>query len=212
MSVLTQSKSPRAQQLVIDYAKSSADPELQLRAIRYVGRSGTKDTQQQLAAVYPTATDTRVKQEIIRSLMSSGASDSLLAIAKSEKDQNLRNGEHIPNLAASDATPAIRIGRLVFHRDLDPGVEEDDRLHAGGSRRCEERDRNGAQRNGSGDEVIHRSAPGWNDEKQGCDGLYDGAAEVTNRRLVCRRMRALLWPRGPDSHAPGAVLRSHQRD
>ncbi len=108
LSVLTQSKSPRAQQVLTDYAKAGADPELQLRAIRYIGRTGTKDAQTQVAAIYPTVSDTRVKQEIIRSLMASGGSDSLLNIAKTEKDQNLRN-EAVRDLAVSESTPAATL-------------------------------------------------------------------------------------------------------
>jgi hypothetical protein len=108
MSILTQTKSPRAQQVLSDYAKSTADPDLQLRAIRYMGRTETKETRQQLAGMYPSVTDARVKQEIIRSLASSGESDALLGIAKSEKDQGLRTSA-IRDLASSENTPAATV-------------------------------------------------------------------------------------------------------
>ncbi len=124
MAVLTQSKSPHAQQAVTEYAKSGTDPDLQIRAIRYMGRSGgnsNKDTQQLLAGIYPTASDTRVKREIIRSMMTSGASDSLLAIARSEKDESLRN-EAVHSLAASDSTPVATLTSF-YSSDTDPATK-----------------------------------------------------------------------------------------
>jgi tetratricopeptide (TPR) repeat protein len=89
--VLTQSRSPRAQQLLNDYAKGGGNPDLQLQAIRYLGQSRSRDVQQQLGGIYGTATDARVKATIIDSLSNSRAFDALMNIAKTEKDDRLRN-------------------------------------------------------------------------------------------------------------------------
>lgn len=89
--VLTQSRSPRAQQLLSDYAKGGGNPDLQLQAIRYLGQTGSRDSQQQLGGIYGTVNDARVKGTIIDSLSSTRAWDSLLNIAKTEKDTDLRN-------------------------------------------------------------------------------------------------------------------------
>jgi TolA-binding protein len=89
--VLTQSRSPRAQQLLSDYAKGGGNPDLQLQAIRYLGQTGSKDSQQQLGGIYGTVNDARVKGTIIDSLSNTRAWDSLLNIAKTEKDADLRN-------------------------------------------------------------------------------------------------------------------------
>ena len=88
--VLTQNRSARAQQVLADYAKGAGNPDLQLRAIRYIGMSGTPEARQQLVAVYGTSSDPAVKREIIRSLMVSRAVDPLFNVAKSEKDAGLR--------------------------------------------------------------------------------------------------------------------------
>ena len=88
--VISQNKSPRAQQALLDYAKGSGNPDLQLHAIQYVGMSGTKDAQQQLVSIYTSSSDARVKAAILQSLMQARASDALMNIAKSEKDANLR--------------------------------------------------------------------------------------------------------------------------
>jgi len=121
MSALAQNKSPQAQQALTDYAKAATDPDLQLRAIRYVGRSGMKDTEQQLAGLYTSAGDSRVKQEILRSLMASGGGDSVLAIAKSEKDSTLRN-DAIRDLATSENTPAATLTGL-YEAEADPALK-----------------------------------------------------------------------------------------
>ncbi len=89
--VLSQNKSVRAQQALVDYAKAGGNPDLQLRAIQYVGMSGTKDAQQQLAAIYSATTDARAKSSIIQAMMMAHAIDALLNIAKTEKDASLRN-------------------------------------------------------------------------------------------------------------------------
>jgi HEAT repeat protein len=111
LSVLTQSRSTRAQQVISDYAKSAADPNLQRRAIRYIGRSQTKENQQQIAALYPTASNAQVREEIISSLSNAGSTDALLNIIRSEKDPDLRN-RAIRSLANSDTTPTATITAL----------------------------------------------------------------------------------------------------
>jgi tetratricopeptide (TPR) repeat protein len=88
--VLTQNQSPRAKQILAQYAKGAGNPDLQVRAIRYMGMSGTSDARQQLMNIYSGSTDAAVKRQVIQSLMISNGKDSLLALAKSEKDEELR--------------------------------------------------------------------------------------------------------------------------
>ncbi|HVY93624.1 MAG TPA: HEAT repeat domain-containing protein, partial [Bryobacteraceae bacterium] len=102
--VLTQSRSPRAQQLLSDYAKGGGNPDLQLQAIRYLGQTGTRDAQQQLGAIYGTTSDLRVKTSIIDSLSGTRSWDALLNIAKTEKDANLRN-QAIRTIANNRSAP-----------------------------------------------------------------------------------------------------------
>jgi tetratricopeptide (TPR) repeat protein len=90
MFVLTQSRSPQAQTILMDYAKGSRNPDLQIRAIRFIGMAGTADSQQQLVNIYGSATDADVKKEILRSLITSGGSARLLDLARNEKDPALR--------------------------------------------------------------------------------------------------------------------------
>lgn len=114
--VLAQSRSPRAQQVLIDYAKGSGNPDLQLRAIQYVGTSGTKDSQQMLTGIYGSSTDARVKNSILQSLMVSHANDALMSIAKSEKDASLRDTA-IRYMAQNRGTPADGLLELYSTSD-----------------------------------------------------------------------------------------------
>ena len=120
MFVLTQSRTPRAHQVLTDYAKGAGNPDLQIRAIRYIGMSGTTEAQQQLVTVYGASSDTAVKREVIRSLMVSRARDPLFNLAKTEKDAELRleairqlgamrAGDQLTQLYASEASPENRI-------------------------------------------------------------------------------------------------------
>jgi tetratricopeptide (TPR) repeat protein len=97
MFVLTQSRLPRAQQVLTEYAKGAGNPDLQIRAIRYIGMSNTADGQQQLASIYSGSNDFGVKREILRTLMNSRSKESLFNLAKNEKDEALR-GEAIAQL------------------------------------------------------------------------------------------------------------------
>jgi tetratricopeptide (TPR) repeat protein len=111
MFVLTQNRSARAQQILAEYAKGVGNPDLQVRAIRYIGMSGTTEARQQLASIYSGSNDAAVKRQIIQSLMVSNGGDSLLAIAKSEKDEELR-GEAIRSLAISRSTTPETLASL----------------------------------------------------------------------------------------------------
>lgn len=119
MFVLTQSRSPRAQQVLTDYAKGGSNPDLQLRALRYIGMSGTSDAVTQLTSVYNASNDTVVKREIIRSLMVAKAGDALLNIAKTEKNVDLKT-EAIRNLGVTRANAPGLV--TLYNSELDKGI------------------------------------------------------------------------------------------
>jgi tetratricopeptide (TPR) repeat protein len=98
--VLAQNSTPEARKLLGDIARNSSNPDLQLKALRYMGMMGSKETRQDLAAVYNSTSDVRVKRAILQSFMVSGSRDLLLNAAKTEKDPGLRK-EAIRQLAVS---------------------------------------------------------------------------------------------------------------
>ena len=89
MFVLTQSRAPRAQQVISDFAKGSTNPDLQIRAIRYLGMAGSQNADQ-LTSIYSGTSDAEVKSAILRALLSEGASAKILDLVKAEKDPKLR--------------------------------------------------------------------------------------------------------------------------
>ncbi len=105
--VLAQSSSPKAQQSLEQVARGSANPDLQAKAIQYLGPRTTADrvfgvakrsqdsqpkanNGQLLSEIYNSSGDVNVKRQIINSLAGNGDSDRLLQIAKTEKSADLR--------------------------------------------------------------------------------------------------------------------------
>ena len=90
MFVLTQNRSPRAEQILTAYAKGAGNPDLQMKAIRYIGMSGTSEARQQLSSIYSASNDANVKRQILQSLTMSNSTDALSNLAKNEKDPELK--------------------------------------------------------------------------------------------------------------------------
>ena len=88
--LLTQSRSTRAREIISGIAKGGANPDLQLKAIRYVGMMNGTESRQILDDAYRATPDPAVKRAIIRSFMTSNDRTRLLGLAKSEKDDSLR--------------------------------------------------------------------------------------------------------------------------
>ena len=89
--VLTQNSTPEARKLLSDMARNSANPELQMKAIRYMGLIGSRDARNDLSAIYNSSSDVRMKRAILQSFMQSGSRDFLLNAAKSERNPELRH-------------------------------------------------------------------------------------------------------------------------
>jgi hypothetical protein len=109
-----QSGSPQAQELMTKVALGQSNPELQRKAVEYLGIFGgvgggveggvqggvsggvsgpnrsRGSAKQVLAEVYSSSSDAGVKRAVLRSYMLSGDRQSLLAAAKSEKDEGLK--------------------------------------------------------------------------------------------------------------------------
>lgn len=98
--VLVQNPSPEARKMIGDLARGASNPDLQLKAIRYMGMMGSEDTRNELASVYTASPDERVKIAILKSFMVSGSRGRLLTVAKSETNPELRR-EAIRQLAVS---------------------------------------------------------------------------------------------------------------
>ena len=100
MFVLAQNSSPEAHKLLADIARNSSNQDLQMKAIRYMGMMGNQASRSELASVYSSSSDPRVKRAILEAFMMSGSRDFLLNAAKTEKDPELRR-DAIKRLAMS---------------------------------------------------------------------------------------------------------------
>lgn len=98
--VLVQNPSPDAHKIIGDMARNTSNPDLQLKAIRYMGMMGSDESRKDLASVYASSSDVRVKSAILKSFMVSGSRGLLLSVAKSESNPELRL-EAIHQLAIS---------------------------------------------------------------------------------------------------------------
>jgi hypothetical protein len=89
--VLAQSNSPKAQTLLEQVAKGQGNPDLQLSAIRYLGEKRRQGGSNPiLAEIYGSSSDQNVKRAVLQAFESGRDKDRLLAIAKSEQNQDLR--------------------------------------------------------------------------------------------------------------------------
>lgn len=88
--VLAQSGSPQARQILTQVAKGQSNPELQIKAIQYLGMFGGGESRKALAEVYASSQDASIKRAILRSYMLSGDKEHLFEAAKNEKDDELK--------------------------------------------------------------------------------------------------------------------------
>jgi HEAT repeat protein len=117
--VLAQSNSPQARDVLKNIAKGGSTPELQNRAISYLGMHGGKESRAVLAEIYNATADVDSRKRIIRALAQGGEKERMLAIAQSEQNAELRAeavrqlGMHggqaeLAQLYAKESTPEIR--------------------------------------------------------------------------------------------------------
>jgi len=117
--VVAQSQSPAARNLLAGMAKGGGNPDLQSKAIEYLGIYGGHDNLQVLVDIYKSANDAQVKRTILNSFMVSGSRDNLLAVAKSESNPELKvhaiqllgnvgGSADLAQLYSAESTPEVK--------------------------------------------------------------------------------------------------------
>src|SRR5262249_3197360 len=104
--VLSQNRSDKAQQLLLNIAKGSNQPELQSKAIKWLAISGGRNNQV-LRDIYLASTSPEVKHQVLRSFIMNGDKETLLAIIRQEKSPDLRR-EGIKQLGPMGARAELR--------------------------------------------------------------------------------------------------------
>jgi hypothetical protein len=110
--VLSQNRAARARTVLANVAKNGSNPELRLSAIRHLGNRNDTESVQALDEIYRSTSDREVKQQILRSFMSSpnGGADRLAQLARTEKDEELQKMaiRYLGSQGRSDNTEALR--------------------------------------------------------------------------------------------------------
>jgi hypothetical protein len=89
--VLAQNSAPRAHQLLEQVARGNGNPDLQLKAIQYLGTTGRRQGGgQTLFEIYGSTTDDNIKRALLRALLTAGDTDHLMQVVKTEKSPELR--------------------------------------------------------------------------------------------------------------------------
>src|SRR6202034_3152761 len=88
--VIAQSGSPQARQILGRIANRQRNPDMQRKAVEYLGIFGGGEARKTLAEVYAKTSDEAVKRAVLKSYMISGDKEDLFAAAKSENDVWLR--------------------------------------------------------------------------------------------------------------------------
>ena len=89
--VLAQMGSDQAGNAIAEVARGNSSPELQRKAIQYLGVFGGPVNRKVLSEVYSSTTDNALRKQILNSFMVSGDLARVLAAAKTEKDPALRS-------------------------------------------------------------------------------------------------------------------------
>jgi hypothetical protein len=88
--VLAQIGSEQASAAIAEVARGNSSPELQRKAIQYLGVFGGPTNRKVLSEVYASNVDNVIRKQILNSFMVSGDKARVLAAAKTEKDPGLR--------------------------------------------------------------------------------------------------------------------------
>jgi hypothetical protein len=106
--VLVQTNSPEAQQLLTQTARGNVNPDLQLKAIQYLGMLGNQqNTGQALVDIYSGTSDLEVKRAVINSLfVQQGNIKYLIDLARKERDPELKR-ELVQRISLSHSKEAL---------------------------------------------------------------------------------------------------------
>lgn len=88
--VLSRSRDPQAQSMLLDVVNSAKDPALQLEAIQALAIYRPKDAGPTLVKVYQSTSDAKVKRAVVNGLFIAHDATRLVELARGEKDLNMK--------------------------------------------------------------------------------------------------------------------------
>ena len=105
--ILAQSSSEKAQEVVVATAKGTADPKLQVYAIRRLAIAGGHRNDQALRDIYAASTNPEVKKQVLRSFIINGDKEGVMNIIRHETSPDLKR-EAIRQLGPMGASSELR--------------------------------------------------------------------------------------------------------
>jgi hypothetical protein len=104
--VVSQSKAPRAKEILTSVAKGASGPDLQMDALQYLHLFGGADDRKVLSDVYSTSKDRDVKRQVVDALFIQGDARALVDMARKETDPAMRKQivERLSRMKAKEAT------------------------------------------------------------------------------------------------------------
>jgi HEAT repeat protein len=117
--VLSQSRTPRARDVITGVAKSASNPDLKVAAIRYLGRTSGPEVLQALEDIYRSTSDVDVKRAVMQALSTARATDRLSSLARTEKDADLRRSA-IRYLGSANTPEAADALRAIYTTESSP--------------------------------------------------------------------------------------------
>jgi len=116
--VLAQSDAARARQVMTTVARGGSNPDLQLKAIQYIGMTASQPNRQLLSEIYTASADIEVKRQILRAYMMANDRERVLAAATGEKSPQLR-AEAVRQLGMMGARDEVW---QLYQKETDPQV------------------------------------------------------------------------------------------
>ena len=116
--VLSQSDSQRAHDLMMTIAAGKLHPELQMKAIHYIGIAGHRED---LVKIYQESTSLEAKKSALHSLGISGGCSELLMLSSAEKDPSLVR-EAIHSMGIAGCRDQLRD---LYNKATSPDVKRD---------------------------------------------------------------------------------------
>ncbi len=118
--IISQSRTPKAREILASTAKGAANPDLQMEALQYLGISGGDENFKALQDIYASSSDRAMKRRILEAYMVGGRKDALLRAATSEPDAELRK-RAVNMLGAARATTELWD---LYRREKDADVRK----------------------------------------------------------------------------------------
>jgi hypothetical protein len=107
LSALASNDDPRARTILMNYAKGSGNPDVQIEAIRVLGsRREQPMTDTELRTLYTGSTDTAIRLAVVSALASQNNADALVTLARAETALDLKR-EIVRRL--SDLAPRSKV-------------------------------------------------------------------------------------------------------